>query len=220
LGREAAADGVSGPDLLEPLETSADGMPLTVTGEGLRLATASDPADRTAWPLDSQGRLMGTIVHRLLQSSPPDDERLQEAIRGAVEAIAREEGITEERSALAERVATLYRTMRCDGLEELLASGTALFELPFSIRLSEADARRLGLDGGTWPAIVRGTMDCLVLTAAGEAIVVEFKTGARRVEHQRQLDLYLEAARRMFPRAAVSGRLVYPSPIDPAADTP
>jgi RecB family endonuclease NucS len=43
----------------------------------------------------------------------------------------------------------------------------------------------------------------------GRIVVLEFKTGGRAPHHQRQLDLYLAAARALFPGAAVDGRLVY-----------
>jgi hypothetical protein len=41
-------------------------------------------------------------------------------------------------------------------------------------------------------------------------VVVEFKTGRPRPIHQRQLDLYVDAARRLHPGApAVLGTLLY-----------
>jgi hypothetical protein len=39
--------------------------------------------------------------------------------------------------------------------------------------------------------------------------VLELKTGRRRDWHERQLDLYVRAARCLFPGVAVDGRLVY-----------
>jgi ATP-dependent exoDNAse (exonuclease V) beta subunit len=85
------------------------------------------------------------------------------------------------------------------GLQALLSSGTPIFEVPFSF---------CDVEG----AIVRGSIDCLVV---GEAVtVVEFKTGARHPGHERQLDLYVRAARALLPGRAVEGRLVY---ADPAA---
>jgi hypothetical protein len=46
--------------------------------------------------------------------------------------------------------------------------------------------------------------------APAEVSVVEFKTGRRRPEHQAQLDVYVDAARELFPGVSVSGVLVYP----------
>jgi ATP-dependent exoDNAse (exonuclease V) beta subunit len=56
--------------------------------------------------------------------------------------------------------------------------------------------------------ILRGAIDCLVVGPGG-VMVVEFKTGSRRAAHQRQLDVYLEAAGLLFPGSRVEGRLIY-----------
>ena len=56
--------------------------------------------------------------------------------------------------------------------------------------------------------IVRGTIDCLI-TSNEKVTVLEFKTGRPRDEHRLQLDLYRQAAERLFPDCAVDGRLVY-----------
>ena len=58
--------------------------------------------------------------------------------------------------------------------------------------------------------ILRGTIDCLIRRENGSVVVVEFKSGVPRAFHQSQLDLYVEAARRLFPAALVEGRLLYP----------
>jgi RecB family exonuclease len=79
----------------------------------------------------------------------------------------------------------------------LLASGRTLFEVPFSLR-------RVGADD----VILRGVIDCLIVRPDG-VTVVEFKTGNRQAAHQRQLDVYLEAARLLFPSTPVEGRLIY-----------
>ena len=83
------------------------------------------------------------------------------------------------------------------GLREILASGAPVFEVPFSF----CDPAG---------SIVRGSIDCLVL---GDTVtVLEFKTGARQPEHQRQLDLYMKAVQAMLPGRLVEGRLVYGAP--------
>jgi RecB family exonuclease len=58
--------------------------------------------------------------------------------------------------------------------------------------------------------VLRGAIDCLVIRADGSVAVVEFKTGRRRQAHERQLELYQEAARALYPDARVEGHLVYP----------
>jgi ATP-dependent exoDNAse (exonuclease V) beta subunit len=61
--------------------------------------------------------------------------------------------------------------------------------------------------------ILRGAIDALIVGPDGAVTVVEFKTGARLPEHQRQLDLYTEAAGDLFPQAGkITGLLVYPGP--------
>ena len=40
--------------------------------------------------------------------------------------------------------------------------------------------------------------------------VLEFKTGRRRPEHQVQLELYRDAASRLFPGMTIEAQLVYP----------
>ena len=73
-----------------------------------------------------------------------------------------------------------------------------MFELPFS-----------ATPDGSGP-IVRGTIDCLVQKPDGSILVVEFKTGRVRPIHQRQLDLYVAAARQLHPDApSVVGTLLY-----------
>ena len=57
--------------------------------------------------------------------------------------------------------------------------------------------------------VLRGTIDAVVLADDATATVVEFKTGGRRPEHQMQLDLYIDAARAVFPDRQVNGRLIY-----------
>ena len=82
----------------------------------------------------------------------------------------------------------------------LLAVRRRLQEVPFSLRR---------VAEGT-PMVLRGTIDCLIRKDDGSVVVVEFKTGRRRASHQRQLDVYVEAARALCPGSSVEGRLVYP----------
>jgi ATP-dependent exoDNAse (exonuclease V) beta subunit len=85
------------------------------------------------------------------------------------------------------------------GVTELLESGEAIHELPFS---SVAD--------GQPGRVLRGTIDCLVRRADGSIVVIELKTGAPSPAHQTQLDLYVRAARAMFPESTVTGWVVCP----------
>src|SRR5207249_180808 len=82
-------------------------------------------------------------------------------------------------------------------LTEALAGGDAFFEVPFSVRPSNAQI------------ILRGTFDCLIQRRDGSISVLELKTGRPMPEHDRQLATYLAAARALFPGATVEGTLIY-----------
>ena len=56
----------------------------------------------------------------------------------------------------------------------------------------------------------RGTIDCLIRRPDGSIVVIEFKTGSPSPFHQIQLDIYVRAARALFPGATVSGQVIYP----------
>src|SRR6185503_20023200 len=57
--------------------------------------------------------------------------------------------------------------------------------------------------------IVRGAIDCLIRRADGSVRILEFKTGRRREEHQRQAELYRRAAAAVFPDSPVTVDVVY-----------
>jgi RecB family exonuclease len=88
---------------------------------------------------------------------------------------------------------------RREDIAALLASSELLTEVPFSLRIEEAEGS----------VILRGTIDCLAIAADGSVSVVELKTGGRRESHQRQLDLYVRAARALFPGRQVQGHLIH-----------
>jgi len=89
---------------------------------------------------------------------------------------------------------------RREDLRGLLAAGVVHHEVPFSLHVVESAPR------GT---VVRGRIDCLVERPDGAVVVLEFKTGERRIEHARQLETYVTAARAIFPGRGVEGTLVY-----------
>ena len=144
----------------------------------------------------------GILVHRLVElrglAVIADDEAELPYARGLLR--------PEERAGL-ENIDATVRTAVASwrGLQNqpevgrLLAAGRRHHEVPFSLRTE--------LNGA--PAVLRGSIDCLVQQENGAIVLLEFKTGKRRPVHQRQLDVYLEAARRLFPEAVVEGRLVY-----------
>ena len=82
-------------------------------------------------------------------------------------------------------------------LSQALESGDALFEVPFSVRPASSQM------------ILRGTFDCLIQRRDGGMTVLELKTGKPAPEHEQQLEMYLIAARAMFPGTPVEGKFVY-----------
>ncbi|MDQ3070692.1 MAG: UvrD-helicase domain-containing protein [Acidobacteriota bacterium] len=180
---------------------AAEFTPLTVD---VRLMTAAVTAAASERPAAEShafvplaDRLLGTLVHRMLQRGvdPGDLDRI--AVHARALALDDELAAVEDASAaIAEAAATFQAIAARDDVRALLASGECLHELPFSLR-------REG-------QLLRGTIDCLVLRPDSSALVIEFKTGRKRPEHQVQLDVYVEAARMLLPGADVSGVLVYP----------
>jgi ATP-dependent helicase/nuclease subunit A len=143
-------------------------------------------------------RLLGTVVHRLLQRLGLGPERSGDGLVREIRRVLRPDEATDigDRNAFENAVICAYDALRSrPDVRELYSSGQSLHEVPFTMRL-----------GG---AIVRGTIDCLVRSAGGHVTVLEFKTGRPRPEHQRQAELYRLAAESVFPGAAVDTRLVY-----------
>ena len=146
--------------------------------------------------------LTGTLVHRLFErfgtslagdaDAQPIADELARLIRDdeTVEAGDVEQVFSQARSAYLALCG--QRT-----LSQALESGDALFEVPFSVRPASSQT------------ILRGTFDCLIQRRDGGMTVLELKTGKPAPEHERQLEMYLIAARAMFPGTPVEGKLVY-----------
>jgi CRISPR/Cas system-associated exonuclease Cas4 (RecB family) len=69
-------------------------------------------------------------------------------------------------------------------------------EVPFSMRRADG-------------VIVRGQIDCLAGRPDGSVEVVEIKSGRRSRAHNRQLDMYVAAARALLPMSRIEGRIIY-----------
>jgi ATP-dependent helicase/nuclease subunit A len=166
------------------------------------VASAIDVAAETiARTPSSSDRLIGTLVHRLLQRVGFCDLTPDE-IRDAMSRLVRQDEIDESDDVHASvDAATAAYTMigaRAD-VRELYAAGCTWHEVPFTMTI-----------GG---CVLRGTVDCLVETAPGRFTLLEFKTGRPRPEHEAQVSLYLQAMRGTFPEAAIDAKLVYPEKI-------
>lgn len=156
-----------------------------------------EEATGSAWEPRSSDLLVGRLVHRLFQLGVSDDQRLPERAKGLV---LPEEGVSvEEAASVVDTAIGAWRSMRArPDVMALLESGRPHYEVPFS--LHDPDSA----------AILRGTIDCLVQRPDGAVTVIEFKTGARRTFHERQLSIYVRAAAALFPSSKVEGALIYP----------
>jgi ATP-dependent exoDNAse (exonuclease V) beta subunit len=143
-------------------------------------------------------RVVGTLVHRLLQRLGLGEVTAPDVIREAASRLVRPDEIDEsgDVDGLLDAAAATYAAMCArDDVRALYLSGPKLHEVPFT----------MARDG----RIVRGTVDCLVQTAPDRFTVLEFKTGRERPEHRAQVELYQRAIQQAFPGCAVDTRLVY-----------
>jgi ATP-dependent exoDNAse (exonuclease V) beta subunit len=147
---------------------------------------------------------VGTLVHRLFQfgAELPAPAGTEEFARLAEKLLRPEERATatSPRGSVAKAVDAWLSMARQPDVASLLESGERLHELTFSLVAAAEPGR-----------VLRGTIDCLIRKPDGSIVVVEFKTGAVSATHEAQLDIYLHAARAMYPHAKVTGLLVYPS---------
>ena len=162
-------------------------------------------------PGDGPGaeRLAGTLVHVLLQRANRDvrdRDEIRRRARGLLS--ADEKAGVDNCDELVNRAVETYLAILKRSEVTSLIDGDCLFELPFSLRLDQSSDSPERQTAGA-PLIVRGTIDCLARGSDGRLTVLEFKTGSRQPEHQAQLDLYVVAARGLFPGSAVEGTLIY-----------
>ena len=144
-------------------------------------------------------RLVGTLVHRLFEhpAGPvtADHDLLAHRLRSLLHPRERA-GVADMDAVVGEAIARFDAVCRRPVVTAVLMSGERMHEVPFALR-------RRG-------ELVHGTIDTLV-RRDGVLTVVEVKTGRRAPAHERQLALYVEAARALFPPPdRVEGVLVYP----------
>ena len=186
-----------------PDATECDFRPLSQTASSPRSAAsmvredAGASAERDGRESD---RIVGVLVHRMLQQFGMT-AGLDTIDRDAVLQIFQADDLARRStdstaSDLVDRALLAYCAICGRGdVRNLYAAGERLHEVPFTMRL----------DAG----IVRGTIDCLVRTAADRMVLLEFKTGRPREEDRLQLDLYRQAAARLFPGVTIDAQLVY-----------
>ena len=168
------------------------------------IAAAGGLAGRQALAAEHRqsDRIVGTLVHRMLQRFGFGLDGATTVTRETALRILRPEEMSAasvERTAaeVADGAVDVYRAIcgRPD-IRALYMAGDRLHEVPFTMRL----------DG----AVLSGTIDCLIRTASGRMTVLEFKTGRPRDDHRIQLELYRQAAERLFPGVTIDAHLVYP----------
>ncbi len=144
--------------------------------------------------------LVGTLVHRLFQASGRAGAGADPRAQARSLVRADERAVTTDIDAVIETALAAWNRVReQDDVARLLASPEVHAEVPFSMRVDEPAG----------PVVLRGTIDCLTVAADGTIHVLEFKTGGRREVHQHQLEIYVRAARELFPGREVEGLLVY-----------
>ena len=139
----------------------------------------------TSEPRNPGTSLEGTLVHRALERGTMPTASLLHA---------HERALVDDVDRLIERAREGFAAIAAD--PKLAAPRSVIREVPFSFRR----------DDGT---IVRGAIDAIVEHPDGRIEVIEFKTGQRRREHDDQLAIYVAAARVLFPKRNISGRLIY-----------
>jgi ATP-dependent helicase/nuclease subunit A len=150
----------------------------------------------------ASGRLVGTLVHRLLQHTGMRGSeaaiRDERPIRDIATRLLRADEVDdlEDLAQTVDAAVEAYESIcACEDVRVLYQTGRALHEVPFT----------MSMDG----RIVRGSIDCVVETAPGAFTLLEFKTGRERLEDRQQVQLYLQALRQLFPAASIAARVVY-----------
>ncbi len=165
------------------------------------------PEDPTEEPAGDPA-LVGTVVHRLFQASHglPADDRPALVERASAFLAGRGDVPETVRSGMAEAAVGAFLDLRRRrDVIDVLDDAECHYEVPFSLRLDPASAP--GAGGGA--VIVRGSIDCLAEQPDGRLVVVEFKTGKPHAWHAAQIELYVRAARAIFPGRPVERRLIY-----------
>src|SRR6185369_211674 len=151
-------------------------------------------------PPATSGRLVGTLVHRLLQrigiGDPGAGAQNPPPIRDVAVKMVRSDDVDDPddlQRIVNAAVETYEAICACEDVRVLYQTGRALHEVPFT----------MSIDG----RIIRGTIDCVVETAPGAFTILEFKTGRERPEDSQQVQLYLQALRQVFPGAPVNARV-------------
>jgi ATP-dependent helicase/nuclease subunit A len=183
-----------GTDSLEPL---VDSSPVRVS-VGSVVATETDRGHREP-SIATAGRVVGTLVHRLLQRIGIRAPRSEgHSIPDIAMHLVRPDEVDDhgDLQHTLDAAVEAYESLCSRGdVRALYQSGRALHEVPFTTSIEGR--------------VVRGTFDCVIETGPGAFTLLEFKTGRERLEDHRQVELYLQAFRQLFPGASIDALVVY-----------
>ena len=146
--------------------------------------------------------VVGSLVHRLLQRSAESGRGADEDIKDKISNLMTDDERSRDDCAqlVSEAEAVFRRALLREEVVALI-DGDSEFEFPFSMRRDDIDT--------AGDVVVRGTIDCLRRWPDGRLTVVEIKTGSEQAHHERQLSVYVDATRALFPDAVVEGAVVY-----------
>ena len=203
---DAGASPVDGPQSPDNFAALVDPFELPRVAVTSALAPRAESHRRNH--IDTSSRsLTGILVHRLFERvgmSLAGDERAQEVSDELARLIRDEERVEVDdvEQVFTEARGAYFALCGQPNLSEALASGDALFEVPFSVRPAASQT------------ILRGTFDCLIRRRDGGITILELKTGKAAPEHDDQLEMYVKAASAMYPGTPVEGKLVYARHLD------
>jgi len=200
-----SGDTPAGSSVAAAADSPIDRTPLGVDGgePGLppsALAVAPDDIGAGLPAGSRSDRLTGTLVHRLFQRRVAPDTPQTDIAELAWRMVAPEEGAeVDDVRAVAGRAAGVFLEFRRrPDIAVLLDAGLADYEVPISLRPP----------GGT--GFVQRAMDCVVTSPGGGLTILEFKTGAKRPEHQQQAAQYAAALSAACPGRTVDVKILYP----------
>jgi ATP-dependent exoDNAse (exonuclease V) beta subunit len=192
-----AADFARLPSVVQP-----GGTPVSTPAATYRSNVSSAFAEATAGPRSE--RLLGTLVHRLIQRAG----LTRDIDAGSVQARLRELVRPDEQPPDASledvltRAAAFYATLtiRTD-VRRLYETGDVFHEVPFTFMQDGSRSR--------------GSIDCVIARRESadhldSLTILEFKTGHERSEHSDQVTLYKQAIGQIFPGVPVNAVIVYP----------